>query len=115
MDLGQLFSGMDEIEIMVLFPEELEHPLLDLPGKPVVRCLAPGPVAYAFIALFPYPFDHSPHLPIAEADKSRCRCLSDFLFYRLMDYVKPFCFLSAHGDHVLFRHNAPLLRQDIVT
>src|SRR3970040_1043005 len=105
---------MDKIKVPVLFPKQLERLVLDLLGNTMIRCFAPGPVAYAFIAFFPYTFDHPPYLPIAKVDNNRGLCLGDLLVYCLMDDVKPFCFLPAHSDNVLFRHNALPVRQSIV-
>jgi hypothetical protein len=115
MYLEQFFSGMDDVEIMVLFFEELERPFFDLPRNLAVRCFAPRPVAYAFVTFLPGSLDYPPYLTATEANDPCGLSLRDLLFQCSMDNVKTFCFPSAHGDHVLFCHNALRLTSGIVT
>jgi hypothetical protein len=60
---------MNQIKIIVLFPKQLKRLFLGFLRDAVIRCRSPGPVAYALIAFFPYPFDHPPYLPVAEIDQ----------------------------------------------
>jgi len=70
--------------------------------------LCPGPVAYAFVAFFPDSLDHPPYLSVTEADQTCNLYLRDLFLQCLMNEMETLYFPSAHGDHVLFCHNALL-------
>jgi hypothetical protein len=72
-------------------------------------------VADAIVSFLPYPFEHPPELPAAQAYKLCSRLLGDPFIQCLVDNVQSFCFSPAQSDHVLFRHNTLPLRPGIVT
>ncbi len=106
---GQLLVKMRQVQIEILLPIELQHPLHHRHRNPLRRRLASSPVKQPPKPAFLVALSPAPHVPIADADNFRRLIPGNLLRHRLQNHFLYFHRPLHRGPRVRFHASHGLL------